>query len=101
MSAPADSISNFIVHYNLVPWLLPFTAVTTVAAARKWGSAIKKAASAALGGLAELHGEFCDFLAGCHANWWRLKARFAENRRPYERLAGESIRALSRRAGGD
>ena len=42
MSAPADSVSSFIVQHNLMPWLLSYTAVTTIAALRKLGSALKK-----------------------------------------------------------
>ncbi len=100
MSAPADSVSSFIVQHNLMPWLLSYTAVTTIAALRKLGSALKKISLDVLRGLRELHSVLCDCLAGCYANWWRCKARCSGIRRRYEQVAGESVRVVSR-AGGE
>jgi hypothetical protein len=36
-----------------------------------------------------------------HEEYYNFKARTVENRRRYEQVAGESVRALSHRAGGD
>jgi hypothetical protein len=98
MSPPASFISNLIRQH---PVLLSYTAMTTIAALRKYGSALKRALLDGLRGLLELQGGLCDFLAGCHANWWRLKVRFAENRRPPEHVGGEPVRVLPHRVEGD
>lgn len=88
MAAPADPVTTFLVQHDLLPYLLSYTAVSTIAMVRKRGSAVKRVTSDSLRGLLELHGDFCDFLAGCNANWWRCKQQFAENRRRHGRANG-------------
>jgi len=101
MSAPADPVSNFLVQHNLLPYLLSFTAISTLSMVRKRGSAVKKVISDTLRGLLELHGDLCDLLVGCGANWYRVKALRAENNERKRQISREDTRSLAQRAGAD
>lgn len=101
MSAPVDPLSNFLVQNDLLPYLLSLTALSTITMVRKRGAAIKRACLDALQGLRQLHAGLCDCLVGCHANWWRLRMRCAENTRRYKSVSEGAVHALEDRAGAD
>jgi hypothetical protein len=74
------SVSDLIHQY---PWLILYSAVTTVGAVQKWGAALMKFITNALDGLLDLQTRFCRFNVAWHKNWWKSQAKLVAMRHHY------------------